>query len=73
MPVILRWNGHRFLFYSKEVGEPPHIHVLKDNKQLKIWLADMRIAKNVGFAAHESQRDRQGSSPQQAEIPGGME
>ncbi len=54
MPVILRWNGHRFLFYSKEIGEPPHIHVLKDDKQLKIWLADMRIAKNVGFAAHEA-------------------
>lgn len=53
MPVVLRWNGHRFLFYSKEVGEPPHIHVLKDNRQLKIWLADMRVARNVGFAQHE--------------------
>lgn len=41
MPVILRWLGHRFLFYSKEVGEPPHIHVLKDDKQLKVWLKDL--------------------------------
>jgi hypothetical protein len=54
MPVVLRWNGHRFLFYSKEVGEPPHIHVLKDRKQLKIWLLDMRIARNEGFAPHEA-------------------
>ena len=54
MPVVLRWNGHRFLFYSKEIGEPPHIHVLKDGKQLKIWLADMRIARNVGFSAREA-------------------
>jgi len=54
MPVVLRWNGHRFLFYSKEIGEPPHIHVLKDGKQLKFWLADMRIARNEGFAAHEA-------------------
>jgi hypothetical protein len=53
MPVVLRWNGHRFLFYSKEIGEPPHIHVLKGNSQLKIWLADMRVARNVGFASHE--------------------
>lgn len=53
MPVVLRWHGHRFLFYSKEIGEPPHIHVLKDGKQLKIWLSDLRIARNAGFAAHE--------------------
>lgn len=53
MPVVLRWAGHRFLFYSKEVGEPPHIHVLKDRKQLKVWLRDLTVAKNVGFAAHE--------------------
>jgi hypothetical protein len=39
MPVVLRWRGHRFLFSSMEVGEPPHIHVLKDAKQLKVWLS----------------------------------
>lgn len=53
MPTIFRWKGHRFLFYSKEIGEPPHIHVLKDGKQLKVWLSDLRIARNAGFAAHE--------------------
>lgn len=53
MPTIFRWRGHRFLFYSKEIGEPPHIHVLRDGRQLKIWLADMRVARNVGFAPHE--------------------
>ena len=54
MPVLLRWNGYKFLFYSKEPGEPPHIHVLKDDKQLKFWLSDMSIARNEGFAAHEA-------------------
>ncbi len=49
MPTILRWKGHKFLFYSKEIGEPPHIHVLKDHKQLKVWLSDIRLAKNVGL------------------------
>jgi hypothetical protein len=53
MPTILRWKGHKFLFYSKEIGEPPHIHVLKDHKQLKVWLSDIRLAKNAGFAPHE--------------------
>jgi hypothetical protein len=36
-----------------EIGEPPHIHVIKDDKQLKVWLADLRVARNAGFAAHE--------------------
>jgi len=53
MPTVFRWNGYRFLFYSREIGEPPHIHVLQDRRQLKIWLSDLRVARNVGFAAHE--------------------
>ncbi len=53
MPTLLLWKGHRFFFYSKEIGEPPHIHVLKDSRQLKVWLKDMRVARNAGFATHE--------------------
>jgi len=53
MPTVFRWKGYRFLFYSREIGEPPHIHVLRDGKQLKIWLSDLRVARNVGFASHE--------------------
>jgi hypothetical protein len=53
MPTLLLWKGHRFLFYSKEIGEPPHIHVLKDGKQLEVWLRDLGVARNAGFAAHE--------------------
>ncbi len=53
MPTVLRWKGYRFLFYSREVGEPPHVHVLKDRKQLEIWLRDLEVARNVGFARHE--------------------
>ncbi|MCO6187204.1 DUF4160 domain-containing protein [Rhizobium sp. L1K21] len=53
MPTLLNWKGHKFLFYSKEIGEPPHVHVLKDKKQLKVWLSDLRVARNAGFAAHE--------------------
>ena len=53
MPVILRWRGHPFLFYSMEIGEPPHVHVLKDAKQLKVWLSDLSVARSTGFAQHE--------------------
>lgn len=54
MPTLLLWRGHRFFFYSKEVGEPPHVHVLKDGKQMKVWLSDLRVARKAGFAAHEA-------------------
>ena len=53
MPTLLNWKGHRFLFYSKEIGEPPHIHVLKDRAQIKVWLGSLEVARNVGFKAHE--------------------
>lgn len=53
MPTLLLWKGHRFLFYSKETGEPPHIHVLKDGKQLKVWLRECSVARNAGFAPRE--------------------
>jgi len=53
MPTILRWKGYRFLFYSLDVGEPPHIHVRMDNKQIKIWLNNLSVARNEGFTDHE--------------------
>lgn len=53
MPTVLRWRGYRFLFYSKDVGEPPHIHIVKDRAQAKIWLHDLSVARSVGFAPHE--------------------
>jgi hypothetical protein len=34
-------------------GEPPHIHVRRDDKMLKLWLSDLTIAASYGFARHE--------------------
>jgi hypothetical protein len=53
MPTILRWRGYKFLFFSLDEGEPPHIHVTKGSGQAKFWLADCRLAKSKGFADHE--------------------
>ncbi len=53
MPAILRWRGYKFLFYSKEEGEPPHVHVLRDRCQAKFWLVEVRLARSVGFKEHE--------------------
>ncbi len=53
MPTLLRWKGYRFFFYSADGREPPHIHVLKDDKEAKLWLHDLGVAGNIGYTARE--------------------
>jgi hypothetical protein len=40
-------------FYSNERAEPPHVHVVAGDREVKIWLHDLAVAVNVGFPAHE--------------------
>jgi len=53
VPTVLRFDGCRAFFYSNEGHEPPHLHVIRDNKEAKFWLHDLSVAVNLGFAAHE--------------------
>ena len=53
MPTVFRWKGFKFLFFSLDEGEPPHVHVMKGSGQAKFWLSDCRLAKSRGFADHE--------------------
>ncbi|HEV7718099.1 MAG TPA: DUF4160 domain-containing protein [Arsenicitalea sp.] len=53
MPTLLRWKGYRFFFYSADGWEPPHIHIVKDGHEAKIWLRDMNVAVNLGYSARE--------------------
>jgi Domain of unknown function (DUF4160) len=53
MPTLLRWKGYRFFFYSADGWEPAHVHIVKDGKQVKIWLASVTVALNLGFSARE--------------------
>lgn len=46
MPTIFEWKGWKFLFYSLDGVEPAHVHVRKDRKECKIWLGDIKLAKN---------------------------
>jgi hypothetical protein len=50
MPTLLRWKGYRFFFYSADGWEPPHIHVVRDGREAKIWLRDIRLAANAGLS-----------------------
>lgn len=56
MPVILRFKGYRFFFYSNEGDprEPAHIHVQSAEGEAKFWLTpEVLLARNDGFNARE--------------------
>lgn len=53
MPTILRVGPYRLFFYSGDGGEPPHIHVERDQHVAKFWLDPVRLARSGGFRAAE--------------------
>ena len=56
MPVVFRWNGYRFHFFSNEGDprEPIHIHVTRAPATAKFWLhSDVNVAYNKGFRRQE--------------------
>lgn len=52
MPIVFRWRGFRFHFFSNEGDplEPVHVHVTKDEADAKFWLQpEVKLAYNKGF------------------------
>jgi hypothetical protein len=56
MPTLLIWQGHKFRFYALDRGEPPHVHIVKDGKSLKVWLQSMEVARNNGYDERDVKR-----------------
>ncbi len=52
----MRIGPYRFHFYSREDGEPPHIHVARDDIEAKFWLQPVSLAANYGFRGAELAR-----------------
>jgi len=48
MPTVII-ESYKFRFYSSDIHEPPHYHVLRDNKVAKIWLESLEVERNVGY------------------------
>ena len=48
MPTI-QIERYKFRFYSSDVGEPPHIHVIDVEKVAKIWLQPIAVEYNRGY------------------------
>jgi hypothetical protein len=56
MPVVLRYKGYRFFFYSNEGDprEPLHIHVRRGEAVAKFWVApEVKLADSYGMSGHE--------------------
>jgi hypothetical protein len=53
VPTVLREGPYRVYFHSHEPGEPPHVHVDRDDLSAKLWLRPVRVAANYGFSARE--------------------
>ncbi len=43
MPTIFI-EGYKFRFYSSDVNELPHVHVIHAERVAKIWLKSLEIA-----------------------------
>ena len=48
MPTICI-EGFKFRFYASDVNEPPHVHVLRDERVAKIWLSTFAVEYNHGY------------------------
>lgn len=52
MPIVFRYKGFRFFFYSNEGSprEPVHVHVRGNSCEAKFWLTPaVRVAESDGF------------------------
>ena len=50
MPTVLRIGPYRFFFYSYDLGERMHIHVISGRNEAKFWLDDCTLARNQGLS-----------------------
>jgi hypothetical protein len=48
MPTIFI-EGYKFRFYSSDVSEPPHVHVIQAERMAKIWLNSLEVEYNRGY------------------------
>ena len=56
MPAVLREGPFRFFFYLGDRGEPPHVHVERDDRVAKFWLDPVRLQQTGGLRRHEIRR-----------------
>ena len=55
MPTIII-DGYKFRFYSSDIQEPPHVHVIHGDDVAKIWLGSVSVEYNRGYNKSELNR-----------------
>ena len=53
MPTVLRVGPYRLFFVSQDRGEPPHVHVRRENKVAKLWLDPLALQSAGGYSRPE--------------------
>ena len=56
MPVILREGPYQFYFLAGDRGEPPHMHVRRDDGFAKFWLNPVELQNTGNFRPNELHR-----------------
>jgi len=68
MPTVLRVGPCRFFFFAGDGGEPPHVHIERDNGEDKFWLEPVRLERSGGFGRKEINRLQQLVEEHQLQI-----
>ncbi len=55
MPTIFI-EGYKFRFYSSDIHEPPHVHVIRGDSIAKIWLVPVSVEYNRRYNQSELNR-----------------
>jgi hypothetical protein len=58
MTVALRQGPYTVYIYAYEEGEPPHVHVHRDDDRAKFWLGPVSVARPGRFKPVELRRIR---------------
>lgn len=53
MPTVLRSGPYRFFFYSRDISEPAHVHVEREDKVAKIWIDPVVVERDGRFRSAE--------------------
>jgi hypothetical protein len=70
MPVVFRYKGYRFFFFSNEGNprEPMHIHVSKGEAVAKFWLEHgVSVAESYAMTSSEL-RELMGAAEENIEL-----
>jgi hypothetical protein len=56
LPTVLQDGPYRFIFYSGDRTERPHVPVEPDGNEAKFWIDTVALERNQGFGKAEINR-----------------